>query len=83
LANEGFTSVAIVGGPVYILTLTNPPPFNKAVVVANASDTNLEPNSDSLCIPRQFANTIQIRIIPIGTNMLVKAEFYILVVQAP
>jgi hypothetical protein len=83
LANEGFASSTIVGGTVYVLTFSNPPPFNKAIVVANATDTNLEPNSGSICIPRQFGSTIQIRIIPNGGNTLVNSEFYIIVVQAP
>src|SRR5512143_346826 len=83
LANEGFGPVTIIGGPVYICPLLTTPPPNKAVAVATPADTSQAGPADPIIFLRQFTNQIQVRIIPAGTNTLVKAEFYLMVVQAP
>jgi hypothetical protein len=84
LANQGFASVTIIGGPVYICTLLTTPPPNKAVAVASPADTTATPSpADAIIFLRQFTNQIQVRIIPAGTNTLKNGEFYLMVVQAP
>jgi hypothetical protein len=76
VSQSGFVSSAIIGGPVYILTLASSPPPGRIIPVVSVTGIT------AIIEPRVFTNQVQVRIVNLS-NSLITADFYVIVTLGP
>ena len=76
ISQNGFASSAIIGGPVYILTLATAPPPGSIIPVVSVTGVA------AIIEPRVVTNQVQVRIVQLP-NTLINAEFYVIVALGP